>query len=102
VNDSVQAIREALRAGAAACTTRVREPDADHGGEWICSWLDALDVVDEVIADSRTGASSHTDCVLELDQDPADHEAHLHVVAMPDGTVLVQLPADRNPHQEAA
>ena len=45
---------------------------------------------------------SDADCVLDLDQDPADHEAHLHVVAMPDGTVLVQPPADRNPHQEAA
>jgi hypothetical protein len=34
-----------LEAAAAMCQARTREPDADHPADWICSNLDALDIV---------------------------------------------------------
>ena len=54
--DVVGAIITALQQGAAACSARVREPDAEHSGDWVCTWLDALDAVKDVLAQHRSRA----------------------------------------------
>jgi sugar phosphate isomerase/epimerase len=45
-----------LEAAAAECAARVREPDADHPGDWICSMQDALDIVRALSGDQPTEA----------------------------------------------